>query len=334
MDFNVLIQWFLKNKRDLPWRKNRSFYRVWISEIMLQQTQVDTVIPYYEKFLESFPDLSSLAEANLDVVLKHWEGLGYYSRARNLHKAAQEIVKAGKIPENYEDLIRYSGFGPYTTSAVLSLVYKKKHPVLDGNVKRVISRIYNIDENIELRSTLKRLQKILEDEIVKFEADNFNESLMELGAMICKPKNPLCKDCPLKKECISFQNGTQLTLPVKAKKKKIPTKHEQSYIALYQNKILIEKRPLNGMLAGLWKLPNQLNNLFYSNEKKLGRIKHQYSHFKLELECIVVNFNSSPKLDENKTFVDIGELTRFAFDKASLKVLEMFKGHYEKTLFD
>ena len=196
-----LLQWFKKSKRDLPWRKTRDPYAIWVSEIMLQQTQVVTVIPYYQKFLKSFPTLHHLAKANLSTVLKVWEGLGYYSRARNLHRASQIVLIRfhGKIPDTLKDLLTLPGIGRSTAGAILSFVFHKEAPILDGNAKRVLSRLFAVSESPDKRKTEQLLWKISESLIPKGFSNPFNQALMDLGSMICTPKDPQCHQCPLKK---------------------------------------------------------------------------------------------------------------------------------------
>lgn len=323
MDFNPLVKWFEKNKRDLPWRKNRTFYRVWISEVMLQQTQVETVIPYYHRFLKSFPTLRDLANSEIDQVLKLWEGLGYYSRARNLHKASQALAKQNVLPKDYDELIQFPGFGPYTTAAVLSLTNNRPYPVVDGNVKRFISRLYSIKDSIDKPSTVNQIQTLLEEHIQSFSPRDFNESLMEIGAKICKPKNPDCENCPMKSQCLAFKSGRQKDLPIRKAKHKIPVKKRSCYILTYKNKLLIEQRSMDEMLGGLWKFPDRATKSDIEFSQSLDVVYHQYSHFKLELQSYLITLIRQPDVQQNQRWVSFKQLNTLAFDKATLKIIDM-----------
>ncbi|MEX0770212.1 MAG: A/G-specific adenine glycosylase [Balneolaceae bacterium] len=189
-----LLDWYDRNHRDLPWRKSGSPYSIWVSEIMLQQTRVDTVIPYFHRFLEAFPTIKKLAKADRQEVLKLWEGLGYYSRARNLHKAAQTVVREyqGKLPETYQEIRKLKGVGPYTAAALLSIVYGQPYAVVDGNVSRVLTRFYGIETDIRARQTQNQIQELADDILSEKRPGDFNQAMMELGATVCTPANPDC----------------------------------------------------------------------------------------------------------------------------------------------
>ena len=205
----ALISWFERNKRDLPWRNDRTAWKTLLSEIMLQQTRVDQALPYFEKFMLRFPTVLDFAKADQDEILLLWEGLGYYSRARNLHKTTQLIEEQfdGEIPNTYESLLLIKGIGPYTAAAVSSLVFNESRAVVDGNVIRVISRLFGIDEDVKTSAVKKRIQAIVDSLIDSAKPGLFNESLMELGATICKPKKPLCSACPIQNECIAYSQA-------------------------------------------------------------------------------------------------------------------------------
>ena len=253
-----LLQWFSENKRDLPWRRTSNPYYIWISEVMLQQTQVDTVIPYYEEFISRFPTMHDLARAPQEDVLKRWEGLGYYSRARNLQSGVQEVVEKynAKIPEEKKELLTVKGVGPYTAGAILSIAYGKPEPAVDGNVMRVLSRIFLIDEDIAKVKTRKTFESLLYELIPEQNASYFNQGLMEIGALICKPKNPLCDGCPLAIHCQARAKGVQTDYPVKKKKIKQKT---MNYVAVIlrdgHGNLLIHKRANEGLLANFWEFP-------------------------------------------------------------------------------
>jgi A/G-specific adenine glycosylase len=297
-----LLQWFRKNGRDLPWRKTRDPYAIWVSEIMLQQTQVTTVIPYYQKFLKSFPTVRHLAKADLSKVLKVWEGLGYYSRARNLHHASEIILNhfRGKIPETLKDLLSLPGIGRSTAGAILSFAFNKAAPILDGNVKRVLSRLFAISGSkgkIE-----KLLWGISESLVPKGHSNPFNQALMDLGAMLCTPKDPQCLRCPLRLLCKGRIRGELEKYPAKGPKKTIPHIEVVSAVVQKDGRVLLNQRPPTGLLGGLWEFPNwriegkgKLKLRLRNEIKKelgmdvkvkffMGTFTRTYSHFKLTLQ--------------------------------------------------
>jgi len=253
---NSLARWFEKERRDLPWRKTQDPYAIWISEIMLQQTQVATVIPYYERFLKAFPTVHHLAKTNLSKVLKVWEGLGYYSRARNLHRASQVVVNhfAGKVPDNLKDLLSLPGIGRYTAGAILSIAYNKEAPILDGNVKRVLSRLFVVSGHPVRGKTEDHLWQISESLLPKGHSNSFNEALMDLGSMICTPKDPLCPKCPLQNLCNG--KGAPERYPGKKDRRNIPHIEAVSAVIQRDGKVLLAQRPPRGLLGGLWEFPN------------------------------------------------------------------------------
>ena len=252
-----LLDWYDRNKRDLPWRKNKDPYRIWVSEIMLQQTRVDTVIPYFERFIELFPTVEELAHAPEEQVMKAWEGLGYYSRARNLHQAAKQIALDcdGKIPSDKKTILKLNGIGPYTAGAVLSIAYDQKVPAVDGNVMRVFSRLFALLDDISSGSTRKKIESLVEEVIPDQSPGDFNQALMDLGATICTPVSPGCLFCPVRPVCDAYEKGMEEELPVK-KKAKLPVRQNIAMAFFqYQDQFIGEKRPEKGLLAGLWGLP-------------------------------------------------------------------------------
>ena len=253
-----LLNWYQKNKRDLPWRKDQNPYHVWISEIMLQQTRIEAVIGYYDRFIKRLPSIQDLAQINDDELLKLWEGLGYYTRARNLKKAAIMIMEEydGIFPNTFEQIMSLPGIGEYTASAIGSICFSLKEVTIDGNVLRVYMRLQNCYDNVDdlkiRRKVRNELQKIMPEE-----AGDFNQALMELGETICLPNGiPKCSECPLKNFCKSYQNDTYLELPIKNKKK---DKKEEKYTILlfyYKSQFVLEKRKESGLLQNLWQFPN------------------------------------------------------------------------------
>ncbi len=253
----ALIAWYEKNHRDLPWRKNKNPYFTWISEVMLQQTRVETVIPYFLKFIQRFPDVQALAESDEEEILKTWEGLGYYSRAIYLHRGAKMIMNqyGGKIPERLIELKKIPGIGSYTAGAILSIAYDQPVPAVDGNVMRVFSRIFEIPDDITQMQTRKKMETLGQSVISQKNPSHFNQGLMDLGALICTPNSPKCDICPLQCLCSAYKSGKQQKLPVKGKKKAIKEIKMEVGIVQAGDKILLTKRPAEGILANLWALP-------------------------------------------------------------------------------
>ncbi|AZN39906.1 A/G-specific adenine glycosylase [Paenibacillus albus] len=259
-----LLSWYLEIRRDLPWRQNRDPYRVWVSEIMLQQTRVDTVIPFYERFMEKFPTAAALAEAPEAEVLKSWEGLGYYSRARNLQAGAREVVSlhGGVVPDDKEAVASLRGVGPYTTGAIMSIAFNRPEPAVDGNVMRVLSRYFCLEEDIAKPATRVGIEKLAASLIPEGSAGDFNQALMELGALVCTPKSPGCLTCPVLQHCEGRMAGKEHILPIKTKAK--PPRPETRLAAIitgsgeHAGRILVRQRPESGLLAQMWELPHVL----------------------------------------------------------------------------
>ncbi|MBP1930245.1 A/G-specific adenine glycosylase [Ammoniphilus resinae] len=330
-----LLYWFERNLRDLPWRKDRDPYKIWVSEIMLQQTRVDTVIPYFERFMQRFPSIDRLAEADLDDVIKQWEGLGYYSRARNLHAGVKEVQEnyAGKVPDEPDKILEIKGIGPYTAGAILSIAYDKPEPAVDGNVMRVLSRILHIEDDIQKAKTRKRFEAAIREIISVENPSFFNQALMELGALICSPKSPKCEYCPVVGHCRAKKLGIQELLPVKGKAK--PPKPLEMKVALLDRagKILIRKRPEQGLLAGLWELPNvegtvdQLLDHLHAAHHISGQIRgkrmeyqHTFSHLQWKMEVYEIEVD---ELDSSvgEVWVARSELDQYSFPVAFQKIL-------------
>ena len=301
-----LIDWYGLIKRDLPWRMNQDPYRILVSEIMLQQTQVKTVIPYYERFMSLFPTTKELAVADEQTLLKAWEGLGYYSRARNLQESAKMIEALGGFPKTHEEILTLKGVGPYTAGAIGSIAFSLPVPAVDGNVFRVISRICCIFEDITKAKTRKIFEAVVLELISDKDPSAFNQGLMELGATICKPKSPKCIECPLQKHCLAYAQGMDDLLPVKSKagKQKI-IKFIVGIIVNQYGEILIQKRQNQGLLANFYEfksfeykgefepkelLMNELSALGYGVENihPLGEFKHVFSHLIWEMESYQV----------------------------------------------
>ena len=253
-----LLAWYDANKRDLPWRRTQDPYKIWISEIMLQQTRVDTVIPYYERFLDWFPTIADLAQAPEEKLLKAWEGLGYYSRVRNMQKAAQQIMEdhGGVFPSSYEKISKLKGIGPYTAGAIASIAFGLPEPAVDGNVMRVLARLFEVDYDIGVPTNRKIFQAMMEFLIDPDRPGDFNQALMDLGSDIESPVNPRPEESPVKEFSAAYQHGTMDRYPIKAPKKKpVPVYLTAFIIKDSQGRYLLEKNEREGLLSGFWHFP-------------------------------------------------------------------------------
>lgn len=342
----ALLQWFADEARDLPWRRTKDPYRVYLSEIMLQQTRVDQGLPYYERFLQRFPTLKSLAKAQEEEVLKAWEGLGYYTRARNMHRTAKIIIEEydGCFPESPELLQLLPGIGKYTAGAIASIAFNKPVPVLDGNVKRVLARLDALDASIDIPATESLLWKRIASLVPAKAPGDFNQAMMELGARICTPRTPLCDLCPVQRHCDAVSQNKQSILPVRTPKKAVP--HHEVVVAAIEKdgKYLIGKRPSEGFLGGLWEFPggkidkgeNAAEALVRECREELnievqvgGLVavaKHAYTHFKVTLnvyKCSVVNGKIKPKTHTALKWVSPSEFGAYAFPKGNHKFLHL-----------
>jgi A/G-specific adenine glycosylase len=252
-----LLAWYDRQKRDLPWRRTRDPYAIWLSEVMLQQTQVATVIPYWERFLQRFPTVEALAAAPLPDVLAGWRGLGYYSRARNLHRAAQEIVSrfGGRLPSTAAELLSLPGFGRYTAGAVASIAFGEPAPLVDGNVARVLSRIFEVEGAPGDRAREARLWELATALVPGERPGDFNQALMEHGATVCRPENPLCLLCPVREECLAYLHGRVAELPP-AKVRAAPKRMTLAVaVWTHEGRLLLARRAEKGLFGGLWELP-------------------------------------------------------------------------------
>jgi A/G-specific adenine glycosylase len=340
-----LLPWFLQNARDLPWRRNRTPYRVWVSEIMLQQTRVDTVIDYYCRWMKAFPSWRTLACAPQSDVLKLWEGLGYYSRARNLHLAARIINDdyGRKPPVSVEELKKLPGIGSYTAAAIVSLAFNVDAAVVDGNVIRVLSRLFAFGGDTQSAAGKKQMQDWADVLLVKGRAGEFNEAMMELGALVCLPKNPECTICPMRSVCVAFAEGTSAKFPVMKKKAKVP--HIIVGAAVTVNRkgeVLIAQRKQDDMLGGLWEFPGGKQEPGETIEECIIRelceelgiktvtgehvvtVKHAYSHFTMTMHVYrarIISGRPRPIHCADYAWVNVPDLGKFAWSKADLQVV-------------
>ena len=346
-----LLRWAARNLRDLPWRAEpRDPYRVWVSEIMLQQTQAVTVIPYFRRFIERFPTIQTLAEAPLDDVLKLWEGLGYYARARNLHRAAQQVVAehGGQWPDTAEGLRQLPGIGAYTAGAIASIAFGRNAPAVDGNVRRVLCRVYAIRGDTRQPKILRKLWALAEANLPKGKAGQWNEAMMELGATVCAPRSPRCAVCPLAKVCRARALGIQEKLPTRQAKKQLP--HHDVTAAVIRarrgGRVLIAQRPLGGMLGGLWEFPGgkrqrgeSLNECLRREiREELGieievgepvtQVKHTYTHFRITLhafECRLVSGRPRAIQVADWRWVTLRALDGFAFAVTDRRIIQTLR---------
>lgn len=275
-----LLNWYSENKRDLPWRHQKSAYAIWLSEIMLQQTTVATVIPYYLKFLKKFPTIETLAHASENELLKEWAGLGYYNRIRNFQTAAIDIVenKDGHIPESYDELLSLKGFGPYTAAAVSSIAFNKPHACVDGNIMRVISRVNLFKESIHLTQSKKYFFETAETWIDRDNPGDFNQAMMELGAIVCTPKNPKCDECPISIFCQAKKYNRQQELPTKIKPNYSTIMWDCFFITNENNFILLRQRKDKSVMKNMWEIP------YYENKKPNIKSPVEYNQLLLKAE--------------------------------------------------
>ncbi len=309
-----LLLWYQSAKRDLPWRKTKDPYAIWISEIMLQQTRVEAVKEYYKRFLETLPTVSALANASEELVLKLWEGLGYYSRARNLRKAAQQIMSEhqGEFPKDFEAIRKLSGIGEYTAGSISSIAFDLPVPAVDGNVLRVMSRVLNDFSDITETKTKKNMTELLRTVYPTTQCGDVTQSLMELGAMVCVPNGqPKCGECPLTNLCRAKWEGTFDSLPVKSEKTKRRIQKKTVFLLQCEDKFALRKRVAKGLLHGMWEFPNldqkmskkELSSVFPTavSIKKIGFHRHIFTHIEWEMECyhIIVKEKISDYIWEN-----------------------------------
>lgn len=346
-----LLRWFETHQRDMPWRRRRTPYRVWVSECMLQQTRVDQARDYFLRWMRRFPSLKSLAEAPLDDVLKQWEGLGYYARARHLHQGARYVRRecGGRFPRTRADWLKVPGVGPYTAAAVASLAFDEDAAVVDGNVIRVLTRLRAMHEEVGRSDTRKQLEVLAGDLLPPGQAGAYNEALMELGATVCTPRRPDCPSCPLRPVCRAAAAGQPEQFPVKAKKKPVP--HLEVGAAVIfdrRGRILIAQRREKAMLGGLWEFPGGTREDGESMEacvareireelglrirvgSKLTVVPHAYSHFTIRLHAYVARIQSGrPRCLEcaDYTWITPDQFDDYAFSKADHGIIQALRDH-------
>jgi len=353
-----LLNWYADNKRAMPWRETDDPYRIWVSEVMLQQTRVDTVRDYYPHFLEAFPTVEALADAERDEVLKHWEGLGFYARARHLHEAARTVVEEhdGTVPDTMDAIRDLKGVGPYTAAAVLSIAHDRPHAVLDGNVTRVLSRVFAVDEDATTTAAERALRALANDLLAPDRPGDFNQAVMELGALVCTPSTPLCDRCPLRDVCRAHAAGTEEDYPVTPESEPVPHHDVAVGLVFDDDRLLIQRRPDEGLLGGLWEFPGGKQKEDESLEAACRRelneelgidvaiddpfytLSHAYSHFKITLHAFRCHVaDGTPEAREGQPFrwVEIDELDEYAFPRANRRLIEeLERRQTEPSLFD
>ncbi|MCF7808244.1 MAG: A/G-specific adenine glycosylase [Candidatus Marinimicrobia bacterium] len=345
-----LLAWFDQERASIPvpGRNDKDPYAIWIAEIMLQQTQVATVWPYYEKWMAKYPDVASLAQADQDDVLKHWEGLGYYSRARNLHAAARLVMNelGGSLPNSFDSWLKLPGIGEYTAASIASLAFGEPVALIDGNVLRVYSRLKMITADISKTKTKRLILKELQSIISRDRPGVFNQALMDLGRVVCTPKRPRCQECPLASACAARKYARMEAFPVRAGKKPIP--HYDIVIGLIEKegRFLVQKRPDKGLLGGLWEFPGgkieageshqdallreivEETSLQVEVGDKIATIKHAYTHFKITMTaywCRWISGDAQTHAATENQWVSSSQFKQLAFPKANLKILQQLK---------
>ncbi len=333
-----LLDWYAKHGRGLPWRGSPDPYAILVSEYMAQQTRVETVIPYYLRWMAQFPNIQALAEAPLEAVLKAWEGLGYYARARNLHQTARVIVTnhAGYIPSSVDELRALPGIGDYTAAAVASLAFGADEPALDGNLRRVLARVTALEEDPRTPKGVNRLKDTARALLPRGRAGDFNQALMDLSNQVCLPKKPRCAECPLTACCEAFKQNRQADFPVKVKKAPVPTLTVTAGVLRRGHTVLLTKRPADGLLGGLWEFPGGKQepdetlpeclarelreelDIEVSVGNEVGVFRHAYSHFKVVLhafECEIVSGEPRPLASDGLEWLPVSQLGEYAMGK-------------------
>ncbi len=340
-----LLDWFEENRRDLPWRNTSDPYRIWVSEVMLQQTQVRTVIPYYGRFLSRFPDLQSFAAAPLDDVLKHWEGLGYYARARNLHAAARTL-KGNTVPDDPESFGELPGVGAYMRAAVMSIAFGRPLAAVDGNVKRVLARVFAIEHAVDRPTGARAVQGFADALLDSDQPGEFNQAMMELGAIVCRPRNPQCNECPWSKSCASFIAGSWERFPRTSPKRAVPTARIAVGVVSRRGRLLITRRAESAMLGGLWEFPGgkirrgesaadacrreirEETGLDVDVVEHVASVQHAYSHLKVKIEVFRCNHRKGRVRlhgPVDHRWILLEETANYAFPKANHKFLPALK---------
>jgi A/G-specific adenine glycosylase len=351
----ALLEWYLEDHRDLPWRGTSDPYHIWVSEVMLQQTQVATVLPYYRHFLKRFPNIARLAAADQQEVLKAWEGLGYYARARNLHKATGIVLARhkGRLPQRWDDFRDLPGVGDYIAAAVLSIAFDQPYAVVDGNVKRVLSRLFVIDAPVNRPKSKSIYQQTASELLDTSQPGNFNQAIMELGAMICKPRRPVCPACPLKADCTAYRTDRVAQFPRRIRRQPTPEYRIAVGVIFKKDRVLITRRKPEGLLGGLWEFPGgkirpresaetaclreirEEVNLAVGIDAPLIRVRHAYTHFRIRMEvfcCVYLSGRVRLNGPVDHRWIKLDQLQDFPFPKANHKFLSPLMDWYAKKM--
>jgi A/G-specific adenine glycosylase len=347
-----LLAWYADHRRDLPWRRTRDPYRVWVAEVMLQQTQVATVLPYYERFLAQFPTLETLAAASLDAVLKSWEGLGYYARARHLHAAARQVVAEfdGQLPTTLNELLSLPGIGRYTAGAIASIAGGQDVPAPDGNVRRVLGRVFAIPQDLTRGAGQRRLWQLAASLLPPGRAGEFNQALMDLGALVCTPRAPSCERCPLAKDCQAHRQGQEHAFPVRQARRPLPHCDVTAGVVWNGNgRFLIAQRPYQGIRGGLWEFPGGKQEpgetLVDCLRRELAEeldievtvgapltvVKHAYTHLRITLHafhCQLVGGQPHARDCADWRWITLDDVERFAFAAADHQIIAALRAFY------
>ncbi len=320
----LLVEWYGRGHRDLPWRRTRDPYRIWISEIMLQQTRAAAVIPYYERFLARFPTVEALAAASEEQVLALWSGLGYYSRARNVRRAARQVVEGGGFPADYDSLRRLAGVGDYTAAAVASIAFGEARAVVDGNVLRVVARVENDASDIGAHATRERFRAAAQHWLARHDPALFNQALMELGATVCLPRNPLCNQCPLSAECEGRRRGTAAQLPVKLRGRE-PVRVEGALLVVRsRGRVLLRQRePAARRMAGFWDLPGPTDLPRARVGRAFGEVRHSITHHRYRLDILAASVRRPDGQDGGFRWFSPGQLVDIPLSTIARKALRL-----------
>jgi len=346
-----LLDWFSVAGRDLPWRRTYLPYHIWISEIMLQQTQMDRVVDYFTRWQERFPTIATLAAAEEETVLKAWEGLGYYSRARNIRKCAAVLLECfhGTLPEDYRLLLTLPGIGPYTAGAIMSLAFNRSYPAVDANVERVFARLFDLDRSVKERQTRALIWERAADLILPGKARFFNQALMELGALVCKPRKPECGACPVAEQCLAKKRGTEATRPVGTTAKEPVAIVMATGVLVHEGLLFIQKRPASGVWANLWEFPGgqleadespeqaavrefqEETELVVGNLRSIATVTHSYMQYRVTLHGFFCRrMDGQPAYPvlhaaQEYRWVTFAELSEYAFPAGHRKLIEVIR---------
>lgn len=317
-----LCVWFKENHRELIFRKDKNPYSIWVSEIMAQQTRIDSMLPYYEKWMQDYPTIEALASAPIEKILKSWEGLGYYNRARKLYEGAKQVMCEynGILPDDYDELLKISGIGPYTAGAIASIAYNKEIPAVDGNVLRVISRLYELEDDISKQKTIKKVREIVQDLMKGSNPSDLTQGLMELGALVCMPQVILCNQCPLNQVCHAFNNHTQMNYPIKSKTKKSPEYSFKTLLVIKDNQILLSRDDRDGLMKDFYRLP-QYEDFDINGYNFIKQYKHIYSHKKWNMDAYEYKNGILPN-DGYLVWKELDDLKEIPIIGAHLKILK------------